>query len=1344
MESLEPVEIEIRMIQNASEESERVTQSVTGMSQTAQTALDAMQKKITEQTEVISQMQTVVAELRKQLIEQPGDILPADTVARLSEAQAALTEASARVEVFRNEYTQLSEAASQGADVTDLIAERNENLRETQASLTDTMGELLTTQAELNQANDESADASDSNTEATEESSMANELLSGAIGKVCEMLGIENQAVIQAVTNTQNITAAKGFYARAVQYLNTQLGISIATSKALIASGIGALLLAVAAVVAIYRVWTEESRVQENAQSALNKLTEESTQQKKELTNKTSDLISTLNSQTKALTEQIAAYNTLQGLFPKILANMDMQTFKAMSATQQQKLLNDAIAEMDADNKDSQLSEMKQLYSDLVSLQSKSQSNVKTILSESDIANIEKAKKILDIGWFEGLGTSVYEYSRSLEQVISTLEEEKRLRGENTAQAEFMKKPESERRAILEDQLKTYKDQLSALDGNTGAVDNFNTATGKGSILIQDIKDKADNVTGSINVWEQKPDALGNIFSNASLQAAILQGQIKTIQGQLDSMNGGGAGVVKNKEYWEKRKKAFKDFREGLDIDVLTKLEKGESILPSLVSSNYKEMQAIQDSYKKYKDSEKEVTDNLKIYDPDKKKKKTGKTEAQKQAEKEKKANEDLSKKSIDYADRIRAAEVAARQEGAEKEREALKAEYEKTKSLIEKELIEIANAEKITGKPATKQRSQLADLESAATAEYEAGVKKVNEESAKALKDIFDDVSRKFKGELDNNLLSIDQYYEAAVKSAKQAGASVEQINSLTAAKDKETHLAKLAATQKEIDFETDVALRREQISKKRYLFEADRQTALVKIQREGAQKTLENLKKQYALTPTKELEKDIKDANLALDEFDKKLKNLKVEKLKEIAGYISQSADALGDLFSDGGALSNETLSQITGAVGNIAQGFASGGLAGGIVAGASTAISFINSAFDAEKRHQEALKVLQQAKIAMQREYLQLLLDEQLLYKEGTSIYGTDQVGKVVNAIDVYRQAVKQLNNEIKGTEPTYSKPKNLYDISNSYKEYQRLKEAYDKGVGGLADTQIVTGHKKTGLFGWGKGKDTYSSILDAYDDVIDAEGKLNYERIQTILNTQKMTDETKAYLQNLLDLKDKAEEAQEAMRSVLESTFGGLGDSLSDAIVSAFNTGDNALYAFRDNVTDVLNDFAKQMVYSQFLSKMFSDLQGDIEAAYNKVADGAITEDQLSKEVTDLLGGFFGGLEGTVSSANDFLEQFWKNAEQAGFNRPDTSSSSGTSKGIASISQDSANSIDGGIYALRQSVNDIRNLEKEANAVLQSYKQTLDRIAENTGESARYLRLIDEKLQEIQTRGINILK
>ena len=258
------------------------------------------------------------------------------------------------------------------------------------------------------------------------------------------------------------------------------------------------------------------------------------------------------------------------------------------------------------------------------------------------------------------------------------------------------------------------------------------------------------------------------------------------------------------------------------------------------------------------------------------------------------------------------------------------------------------------------------------------------------------------------------------------------------------------------------------------------------------------------------------------------------------------------------------------------------------------------------------------------------------------------------------------------------------------------------------------------------------------------MIDAEGNLNYERIQSILNTQKMTDETKAYLQNLLDLKDKAEEAQEAMRSVLESTFGGLGDSLSDAIVSAFSNGEDALEKFRSSVTNVLNDFAKQMVYSLFLSKELAQLQKDIEDIYSEAADGSITEEQLAEKITNLLGGYFDGLGDSVDKANNFLEQFWKNAEEKGFDRPDTSSSSGTSKGIASISQDSADSIDGGIYALRQSVNDIRNIEKEANAVLQSYKQTLDRIAENTGESARYLRLIDEKLQEIQTRGINILK
>lgn len=723
-----------------------------------------------------------------------------------------------------------------------------------------------------------------------------------------------------------------------------------------------------------------------------------------------------------------------------------------------------------------------------------------------------------------------------------------------------------------------------------------------------------------------------------------------------------------------------------------------------------------------------------------------------KQKEQEEKANKDLAKKSAEYQKQIDAARIAAMQEGAEKQRAALKVEYDRTKAFMEQELKELEELEKITGNPATEQRNQLMELDIAATTEYENKLREINETSKKAIDAIFADAGQRFQSELDNNLLHINQYYDNLIAEARKAGATIEQINELNTMRGKEQDQERLDAQIKALDFETQIALRRENMAGKFYLLEADRQLALLKIQENAARKTIEILKKKYEQSPTKELENDIKEATVALEGFGKEEKNLKLQKLRQAADYIAEAAGMLNSLFKEDGAFSNETMEQITSTVGSIAQGFASGGIIGGAMAAAGEAINLINAASAAEKRHQEALKVLQQAKIAMQREYLQLLLEEQLQYKNGTSIFGTDAIGKVVNAIDVYRKSIKAYKEEMQGGfTPNEAYEKSLeqgaskggifgFMFQKRLDEYRKQLDLYSKGAAALYNAEIVTGHKKTGLFGWGKGKDTYSKILDVYPDVIDAEGKLNKERVQSILDTRKMNDETRNLLQTLLDLEEQAEAAQEEMRNMLESTFGTLGDSLATAIVDAFATGDDALMSFKDNVTDVLNGFAKQMVYSQFLSKMFTGLQGDIEEAYNKLADGAITEKDLSKEVTDLLGGFFNGLGGTVDQANQFLEEFWKNAEAAGFTRPG-GEREGTSAGIERISQDSANELNGNFYAIRQQIGDIRNLQKEANTMRKSMQAQLTRITENT-EYCRLLENVKNSLEDMQTRGIKV--
>ena len=211
------------------------------------------------------------------------------------------------------------------------------------------------------------------------------------------------------------------------------------------------------------------------------------------------------------------------------------------------------------------------------------------------------------------------------------------------------------------------------------------------------------------------------------------------------------------------------------------------------------------------------------------------------------------------------------------------------------------------------------------------------------------------------------------------------------------------------------------------------------------------------------------------------------------DAAGKLSEMFDAMGNT-AVADALSG--VQQVMNAVSSIGQGFAKGGIVGGISAVVGEAVNFIGQAFSANQRHKEALKEIMNETISQQREYNLLLLEQNLLYEKASTIFGIDSYAKAKNSVNVLKQSIAELNEELTGT--TEQQKKYSYkDIGSNYwnnvinSSYSVLKDSYS----GLADIEIKTGHKKTGLFGWGKGKDIYSSILDVYPDLIDANGEFN---------------------------------------------------------------------------------------------------------------------------------------------------------------------------------------------------------------------------------------------------------
>lgn len=413
----------------------------------------------------------------------------------------------------------------------------------------------------------------------------------------------------------------------------------------------------------------------------------------------------------------------------------------------------------------------------------------------------------------------------------------------------------------------------------------------------------------------------------------------------------------------------------------------------------------------------------------------------------------------------------------------------------------------------------------------------------------------------------------------------------------------------------------------------------------------------------------------------------------LSGVAGSLSQMFEEMGNTNA---ADAMSGVQEAMNAISNIGEGFAKGGIIGGIAAAVGEAANFIGKAFAANTRHKEALKEIMNEATMQQRAYNLLLLEQNLLYEKGTTILGNDVYGKAKNAVNVMKDAVAQLNEKLKGN--------GKYDggFKISFKNGAHLEDTLSKAQremynnnAGLAGIKIKTDHKKTGMFGWGKGKDIYSSILDVYPELIDQNGKFNASLAETIINTRTMSDSDKAAFQHMIDLSKQAEEALKAVKDYLTDIFGELGDTMSDALVDAFKNGSDAAQAFADSVSDMLESLAKQMVYSVTLAPVIEKAQGRmLEVMQNT----GLSDEEKFKQWAGIMGTLVDDVMDQQDYANSLYEEFQKKAAEKGFNifeADESSSQDSSQKGFAAMSQDTGDELNGRFTALQISNDEIRN-------------------------------------------------
>lgn len=458
----------------------------------------------------------------------------------------------------------------------------------------------------------------------------------------------------------------------------------------------------------------------------------------------------------------------------------------------------------------------------------------------------------------------------------------------------------------------------------------------------------------------------------------------------------------------------------------------------------------------------------------------------------------------------------------------------------------------------------------------------------------------------------------------------------------------------------------------------------------------------------------------------FEKGLAELKgangIKDISDAIGTIGSAAtDAAGELatmFEQMGdtetADAISGVQQVMGAVSNIGQGFAKGGIIGGIGAAIGEAANFIGQAFAAEARHREALKEIERAKLDFQRQYNLALLEQNLLLKEASNVFGERQIMKAANAMQVYKEALSQFEAEMKGSAPTMDWFERA--TGDYFGSYAKRMAQYQAGIYGLASAQIVTGHKKTGLFGWGKGKDVYSSILAVYPELIDANGNLDIVMLQTILDTRKMSDETRKYLENLIELKDAMDEAEQALKDYLSETFGSLGDSVLDRVRDMAKGVTGVYDDMCDDIAAKLEELADQVVYSLFFADKFDKLQEDLKSIYSS----GKSEEDIAYDVMDLLDDFYSGIGSNMDAAQAWMDEFAKRAEEMGYElwKPDGTTQSGRAGAFTAMTQDQGTKLEGLMTSLQMHGASVDDKMDDIAEGLGASLDALNRIADNT--------------------------
>lgn len=419
----------------------------------------------------------------------------------------------------------------------------------------------------------------------------------------------------------------------------------------------------------------------------------------------------------------------------------------------------------------------------------------------------------------------------------------------------------------------------------------------------------------------------------------------------------------------------------------------------------------------------------------------------------------------------------------------------------------------------------------------------------------------------------------------------------------------------------------------------------------------------------------------------------------VKDATPLVQDLGKSFGAIFGNS-AMEDavEGLTQAISDLGGVASGIGSiisGDVLGGITSIVGVVGNLVSRAQKVEREVLEKRRKALEALTRTQEEYNAALLKANLLYEKGSTIFGDDAYKRATNSISVARQAMEQFRKSVAfsdeelagngvldflGVGKPEDYPKQMRRAIEQIRKQikNKLLPTLKGEFAKLQNISVKTGSHKEGFLFWSKSVDDYTTLGKLYPNLIDKSGKLNVALAESILKTHEFRQGGKEALENMLALYKQNEEAIKTMNDYLHGLFGSLGNAITDSLVTAFRTGEDATRAFTSNIGDMLNNFAKQIAYSSFLAPLMEKAQKDVADALRLTGS-----DNQMEAMLRAMSSLVDGVKTQIPAFNDYLKKTEELVQAHGFDLAGKNSDtrSATAKGIAQASQDSIDVLTG---------------------------------------------------------------